>query len=124
LRFLIISAVNSEVVAEPKSRRQVREGREKSFRMTLRTAHIGSSDLASVDNVEGGGGDFIGNRVESGNGLSGLVDFGIRKPNDGTYPRCLSSIVAERIMAAGLALLVPMISLATCRQPGSKRAYS
>lgn len=27
-------------------------------------------------------------------------------------------------MAAGLALLVPMISLATCRHPGSKRAYS
>jgi len=117
----MISAVNSEVVAEPKSRRKVRKGREKSFRMTLRTAHIGSSDLPSVDNVEGGGGDVIGDRVESGNGP---VDFDIRKLNDGTYPRCLSSIVAERIMAAGLALLVPMISLATCRQPGSKRAYS
>ena len=119
----MISAVNSEVVAEPKSRQKVKRC-EKSFQMTLRTAHIGSSDLASVDNVEGCGGDVIGDRVESGNGLSGLVDFDIRKLNDGTYPRCLSSIVAERIMAAGLALLVPMISLATCRQPGSKRAYS
>ena len=42
----------------------------------------------------------------------------------GAYPRCLSIMVAERIIAAGLALFVPIISLATCRQPGSKRAYS
>ena len=41
-----------------------------------------------------------------------------------TYPRCLSIMVEERIIAAGLARFVPMMSLATCRQPGSKRAYS
>lgn len=66
----MISAVNSEVVAEPTSRRNVRKWGERSFWMTLRTANIGSSDLSSVDNVEGGGGDVIGNRVESENGLS------------------------------------------------------
>lgn len=33
-------------------------------------------------------------------------------------------MVADRIIAAGLALFVPIMSLATCRQPGSKRAYS
>ena len=71
----MISAVNSEVVAEPKSRRKVRNGREKSFRTTLRTAHISGPNLPSVDNIEGGGGDVIGNRVESENGLSGLVDL-------------------------------------------------
>ena len=75
--------MNSEVVAEPKSRPNVKNGREKSFRMTLRTTNIGSSDLPSVDNIEGGGGDVIGNRVESGNGLSELVDFDVRKLNDG-----------------------------------------
>ena len=92
--------------------------------MTLHTTHVGSSDLASVDNVKGGRGDFVGDRVESGYGLSKLVGLALEAELWGTYPRCLSIIVAERIMAAGFALLVPMISLATCRQPGSKRAYS
>lgn len=71
----MISAVNSEVVAEPRSRRDVRERCEKSFQMTLRTTHISGPNLPSVDNIEGGGGNVIGNRVESENGLSGLVDL-------------------------------------------------
>jgi hypothetical protein len=33
-------------------------------------------------------------------------------------------MVEDRIMAAGLALLAPMISFPTCRHPGSNRAYS
>jgi hypothetical protein len=41
--------------------------------MTLRTTHIGSSDLSSVNNVEGSGGDVVGNRIEPGNGLSKLI---------------------------------------------------
>ena len=49
--------------------------------MTVRTTHIGSPDLSRVDDIEGGGGNVIGNRVESGNGLNGLVD--VRKLNDG-----------------------------------------
>lgn len=43
---------------------------------------------------------------------------------DRTYPRCLNIIVALRIIAEGFALLVPMRSLATCRHPGSNKAYS
>lgn len=57
----MISAVNSEVVAEPKSRRNYqKKDAKKSFRMTLHTTHVGSSDLACVDNIERGGGDVIG----------------------------------------------------------------
>ena len=52
--------------------------------MTLHTTHIGSSDLASVDNVEGGGCDGIGGRVESRNGLGKSADSDVRKLNDGT----------------------------------------
>jgi len=51
--------------------------------MTLHTAHIGSPDLSSVNNIKGCGGDFIGNRVESGDSSSKLADFDIRKLNDG-----------------------------------------
>lgn len=36
--------------------------------MTLRTSNISSPNLSSVDNVEGGGGDVVGDRVESGYG--------------------------------------------------------
>ena len=55
---------------------------EKSFRTTSHTAHIGSSDLSIVDDVEGSGGDVVGNRVEPGNGSEKLVDFDVRKLND------------------------------------------
>ena len=65
LRFLMISAVNSEVVAEPNNRKTVRKRTQKSFPITLHTTHIGSPDLASVDNVEGGGGNVVGDRVQS-----------------------------------------------------------
>lgn len=120
----MISAVNSDVVAEPNSPRNIRKKGVKKFWVRLRTTHIGSSDLSIVDNVEGGGSNVVGDRVESGYGLRKLVGFDAETDSWGAYPRCLSIMVAERIMAAGLALLVPMISLATCRQPGSKRAYS
>jgi hypothetical protein len=79
----MISAVNSEVVAEPKSHRTSEKDAMRSFRMTLRTTHIGGSDLPGVNNIEGGGGNVVGNRVESRYSLSRLVDFDIRKPNDG-----------------------------------------
>lgn len=51
--------------------------------MTLHTTHIGSSDLSSVNNIESGGGDVVGNRVQSENGWSKSVDFDIRKLNGG-----------------------------------------
>lgn len=41
-----------------------------------------------------------------------------------THPRCRSNMLPDKIMATGLALLVPMMSLPMCRHPGSKRAYS
>ena len=51
--------------------------------MTLHTTHIGSSDLSIVNNIEGGGGDVVGNRVQSENGMNKLADFDIRKLNGG-----------------------------------------
>ena len=39
-------------------------------------------------------------------------------------PRWRNIMVADRIIAAGLATSCPWMSLATCRHPGSKRAYS
>jgi hypothetical protein len=43
----------------------------------LHTTHVGSSDLSGVDNVEGGGGDVVGNRVESENGSNTLTDVDV-----------------------------------------------
>jgi len=59
----------------------VRKGREKSFRTALHTAHIGSSDLSGVNNVEGGRGDVVSNRIQSEDGLDKLADFDVRGLN-------------------------------------------
>ncbi len=45
-------------------------------------------------------------------------------PSNSTHPRCLNIIVALKIIAAGLAASVPMISFPICLHPGSNRAYS
>lgn len=56
------------------------------------------------------------------------LDVIVRKPfppeRKRVYPRWRSIIVALRTMAVGLARLVPMMELATWRQPGSNKAYS
>lgn len=46
--------------------------------MMLHTTHISSSNISIVDNVEGGGGDVVGDRVESGYGLGELIVFDIK----------------------------------------------
>jgi hypothetical protein len=43
----------------------------------LHTTHVGSPDLSGVNHIEGGGGDVVGNRVQSENGLNTLTDVDV-----------------------------------------------
>ena len=114
--FLMTAAVNSEVVAEPWRRGHSHQlnriaSREEEWERRL-TAHVCGADRAGVDDVESRARDAVCEMVET-----------VRKrPNQlpaqsalarVAYPRCLSIMVALRIMAAGLARLVPIMSLAT-----------
>ena len=87
------------------------------------TTHISSSDFALVDDAESSAGNAVRKMVQSG-----MIEKGQNMPrkshHDVAYPRWRSIMVALSTMAVGLARLVPMISEATWRHPGSKRAYS
>lgn len=85
--------------------------------------HIGGPDLAGVDDIESRARDIVRVLVEA---IGGVRSANVLKRDiiKTACPKCLSIIVALRIMAAGFARLVPMRSFATCRHPGSKSAYS
>lgn len=79
--------------------------------MVVHTAHISSADFATVDDVKGGTRNVVCEVVQAVQHQEGqeLEQNTVSQ----TYPRCLNIIVAESIIAAGLARLVPMISFAT-----------
>ena len=79
--------------------------------MKALTAHISCADFATVDDVKGCAGNAVCEVVEAlGDQIS---ELGIKSRENIAHPKCLSIMVADKIIAAGLALLVPMMSLAT-----------
>ena len=74
------------------------------------TSHIRRPDLLLVDNSVGSSGNVVCDGVKANNHTVRIVR---RKKQTCPYPRCLSIMVALRIMAVGLARLVPIISDAT-----------
>ncbi len=111
--FLMTAAVNSEVVAEPGEEDTAINVTESVRAWEKRiTGHICGANVAGVDDVESRTRDAVCEVVETTR----------KRPNQQpalsvlarvAYPRCLSIMVELRIIAAGFARLVPMMSLAT-----------
>ena len=93
--------VKSEVVEDPSDNLQPTAMED----IELLTTHVGGPDFAFVDDIEG----CRSNAVCYGIEPSKEMNFTFI-PAKWSYPKCLSIMVALRIIAAGLARLVPMIS--------------